>query len=212
MIYLEETIKLTPASPESLDNFVQFARERLVPVCPRLGARLVAAWFSHAELFAQVTQIFEFDDMDALKNFRRKSSQDPAWGEYLSALEELAPERRSRLLEPVVPADILHQAIEESRQKPIGTYFLAVLEVAGDNMAAFIAGLQNGVKTYPIIASWRPVAFKRNQIIDLWKGPAPQAPYQPADERNRQFFRNLRPMAPHEYLIPIVTLPYSPLL
>ena len=213
MIYLEETLKLTPASPESLDNFSEFARERLVPICPTLGARLVAAWFSHVELFAQVTQVFEFDDMTALKSFRIKSSQNTAWGEYTSRLEELAPERRSRLLEPIatVPPEILHRAIRESQQKPLGAYFQAVLEVAADNMAAFTEGLKEGVKNYPIIASWRPVAFKRNQVIDLWKGPIPQSAYQPADERSKLFFRNLRPIAPHEYLIPLVALPYSPL-
>jgi hypothetical protein len=213
VIYLEETLKLTPASPESLDNFVEFAQERFVPVCPRLGARLVAAWFSHVELFAQVTQVLEFDDMEALEKFRSRASQDPAWGEYASRLEELAPDRRSRLLEPLgpVPPEILHQAIKESQQNPLGAYFLAVLEVAADNMATFMAGLKEGIKNYPIIASWRPVAFKRNQVIDVWKGPVPQSAYQPADDWSKQFFRNLRPIAPHEYLIPVFTLPYSPL-
>jgi hypothetical protein len=213
VIYLEETFKLSPASPESLDNFAEFAQERFVPVCPRVGTRLVAAWYSHVELFAQVTQVLEFDDMAALKSFRTKTSQDPAWGEYTSRLEEIAPERRSRLLEPLesVPPEILHQAIKESRQKPLGAYFLAVLEVAADNMATFTAGLKEGIKNYPIIASWRPVAFKRNQVIDVWKGPIPQAAYQPANDQSRQFFRNLRPIAPHEYLIPVFTLPYSPL-
>jgi len=211
MIYLEEKLSLSPASPEALDGFVEFAGQRLVPVCPKLGARLVAAWFSHAELFAQVTHILEFDGIDELKDFRRKASHDSDWGEYAARLEELAPERHARLLEPAVPPDILHRAIDESRQKPLGTYFLAVLEVAADNMAAFLAGLQEGVKTYPIIASWRPLAFRRNQIIDLWKGPVPQAGYQPADDRSKEFFRNLRPRAPHEYLVPVFTLPYSPL-
>ncbi|MDP2919156.1 MAG: NIPSNAP family protein [Dehalococcoidia bacterium] len=213
MIYLEETFKLSPASPESLDNFVEFTQERFVPLCPRLGARLVAGWYSHVELFAQVTQVLEFDDMGALKSFRTKTSQERAWGEYTSRLEEIAPERRSRLLEPLesVPPDILHQAIKESQQKPLGAYFLAVLEVAADNMATFMAGLKQGIKNYPIIASWRPIAFKRNQVIDVWKGPIPQAAYQPANDQSRQFFRNLRPIAPHEYLIPVYTLPYSPL-
>ncbi len=213
MIYLEETLKLMPASPESLDNYVEFAGERLVPLCPRLGARLVAAWFSHTELFAQVTQVFEFDNIEALKIFRINSSRDTGWGEYISRLEELAPERRTRLLEPLetVPPEILHRAIEDSRHKPLGAYFLAVLEVAADNMAAFSAALKEGIKNYPIIASWRPVAFKRNQVIDVWKGPVPLTAYQPADERSRQFFRNLRPVAPHEYLVPVFTLPYSPL-
>ncbi len=213
MIYLEETLKLSPASPESLDNFVTFSQQRFIPIYPRLGTRLVAAWYSHVELFAQVTQIFEFDDMAALKNFRSNTSQSTAWGEYASRLEELAPERRYRLLEPLetVPPHILHQAINESQQKPLGAYFLAVLEVAGDNMASFTAGFTESIKTLPIIASWRPMAFKRNQVIDLWKGPISDTSYKPASDWSKQFFHNLRLVAPHEYLIPVFTLPYSPL-
>ena len=57
MIYLEETFSLSPACPETLDSFVEFARESFVPVAQRLGARLVAAWFSNVELFSQATQI-----------------------------------------------------------------------------------------------------------------------------------------------------------
>jgi len=65
----------------------------LVPICNRLGTRIVAAWFSNVEWFSQVTQVFEFNDMDALKEFRRKSSQDKEWGEYMARLESFAPER-----------------------------------------------------------------------------------------------------------------------
>jgi len=212
VIYLEETFRLSPASPESLDNFVKFSQEQFVPMCPDLGVRLVAAWCSHVEFFAQVTQVLEFDDTSALKAFRTRASQNTAWGNYASHLEEIAPERYSRLLEPIetVPPETLHKAIEESQLTPLGTYFLAVLEVAADNMAAFIAGFENSIKMLPIIASWRPVAFKRNQITDLWKGSIPMT-YQPADDWSKQFFQPLRMVAPHEYLIPVFTLPYSPL-
>ena len=137
MIYLEETFNLKHASPEALDTFIEFAQKHLVPVCPGLGARLVAAWSSSEEWFNQVKQVLEFDDMEALKAFRIKSSQNKAWGEYLAVLEELAPVRRSRLLEPLgpVPAEILHQTITESQESANQMYLLAILEVDTDQMS-----------------------------------------------------------------------------
>ena len=74
MIYLEETFNLKGASWEALDDFIAFAKETLVPACPEVGARPVAAaWSSSEEWFCQVKQVLEFDDMQALKAFRIKS-------------------------------------------------------------------------------------------------------------------------------------------
>jgi hypothetical protein len=211
MIYLEETISLSPASPETLDSFVKFAQAQFVPVSRRLGARLVAAWTSNAELYAQVTHVVEFDDIEALKAFRVKSSQNADWGKYMAGLEEFAPQRRTRLLEPLgpVPPETLHTAIADSQKTPLQAYFLAILEVS--NMPAFVAELKERSKVLPIAASWRPVVFNRNQVIDLWKGPVRQSSYEPATEPSKEFFRMLRPIAPHEYVVPVFTLPYSPL-
>ena len=43
MIYLEETLNLLPATPETLDIFVELAQDRLVPLFKRFESRLVAA-------------------------------------------------------------------------------------------------------------------------------------------------------------------------
>lgn len=213
MIYLEETLNLAPASPETLDTFVGFAQERLVPAYQHLGARLVAAWYTNVELFSQVMQVLEFDSLGAFEAFRIKASQDSAWGECEARLEEIAPERRSRLLEPLgpVPPETLHEAIAQSQQSPLGAYSLAILEVAPGKMSQFITALEAAAMTYPIVASWRPVVGKQNEVIDIWKGTLGQALYQPASENTRQFFRGLRELAPRERLIPVFTLPYSPL-
>jgi len=214
MIYLEETLNLAPASPETLDIFIELAQERLVPACQRLGTNVVAAWYSNVEWFSQVTQVLEFDNLAAFEAFRSRARQDPAWGEYEVRLEELAPERRSRLLEPLgpVPPETLHEAAAQSQQSPLGAYFLAVLEVAPGKMAQFIAGLEASANTLPIIASWRPIVGKQNEVIDVWKGSMPQSGYQPADDSSKQFFRGLRELAPRERIIPVIPLPYSPLL
>jgi len=216
MIYLEETLNITPASPDIRDSFINVAQELLIPACKRLGARLVSAWNSNYEWVMQITQIFEFDDIDNLKNFRIKASQDKNWGEYTAQLEIFAPERRSRLLEPIgaIPPETLHKAIEESQKSPLKVYSLAILEVNPNKMSEFIAGVKAGSQVFPIIASWRPIAGSPNQVIDLWKGDVlwstESMAYQPF-RKDQQWVRQLREQAPKERILPIYTLPYSPL-
>jgi hypothetical protein len=213
MIYLEETLNLAHASFEALDNYIEFAQKQLVPVCPEVGARLVAAWSSSEEWFCQVQQVLEFDDMDALKAFRVNASQNKAWGEYAAGLEEHAPVRRTRLLEPIgsVPPEVLHQAITESKDTPNYAYLHAILEVGMDKMAEFKAGLAEGYMNLPIVAGWRPVSGSPNEVIDVWKSPEPTKAYEPADELRREFLRNVRLVAPKERLVRMLALPYSPL-
>ena len=216
MIYLEETLNITPASPDIRDSFIKIAQELLVPACNRLGARLVIAWSGNYEWVMQITQIFEFDDIEALKNFRIKTSQDREWGEYSAQLEIFAPERRTRLLEPIgaIPPETLHKAIEESQKSPLKVYSLAILEVNPNKMSEFIAGVKAGSQVFPIIASWRPIAGSPNQVIDLWKGDVlwstESMAYQPF-RKDQQWVRQLREQAPKERILPIYTLPYSPL-
>lgn len=213
MIYLEEILNLVPASPETLDTFVAFAQEKFVPVCQRLGCRLVIAWYNDLEWFCQVRQVLEFDDLEALKAFRKRASQDKAWGEYAAWLEEIAPVRSSRLLEPLAPIwpEILQQAVAESQETPVGTYSLAILDVAPNQWNEFVAGLSQPPANFPIISSWRPVSGSPNEVIDVWKGGMRLTAYEPADDNMREFFRNLRVRAPKERLIPVFTLPYSQL-
>lgn len=213
MIYLEETLNLVPASPETLDTFAEMAQRTFVPLFHRLGCRLVIAWSNDLEWFCQVKHILEFDDLGALQSFRRKASQDAGWGEYAATLEQVAPVRSSRLLEPLAPIwpDVLHEAAAESRTKPLRTYTLAVLEVAPNQWNDFVAGLSQRPVNYPIISSWRPVAGSPNEVIDVWKGGLRLTGYEPANDGSREFFRNLRPRAPKERLQPVFTLPYSEL-
>jgi len=213
MIYLEETFNLKQASWEALDNFIDFSRQYLVPLCPKLGAKLIAAWSSDEEWFCQVKQVMAFEDMDALKSFRISCSQSKAWGEYAAGLEEHAPVRRSRLLKPLegVP-QFIDETIAESAKSPNHGYLHAILEVDTGKMETFRTGLASRPKESPIIACWQPVSGSPNEVIDIWKSPAaPKTAYEPATEEMRQFFRMVRDMAPKERAIRMVSLPYSPL-
>ena len=216
MIYLEQTLNIIPASPDVRDEYIKVAQELLVPACKRLGARLVTAWNGNYEWVMQTTQIFEFDDIEALKTFRINASQDKEWGEYMAQLEVFAPERRTRLLEPIgaVPPEILHKAIEESQKTPLKVYSMAILEVNPGKMPDFIAGVAAGYKVFPIIASWRPIAGSPNEVIDLWKGDilfsAERMAYSPYTP-DQQWVRQLRINASKERIVPLYALPYSPL-
>lgn len=213
MIYLEETLNLEHASPEALDAYIEFAQRLLVPVCPEVGARLIAAWTSNEEWFCQVKQVMEFADLDALKAFRVRSSQNSGWGAYAAGLEDHAPVRRSRLLEPLdgVPQR-LDRAIDESREHPVNGYLHAILEVAPGMMGEFRSALSATPQTSPIIATWRPIGGSPNEIIDVWKSPQPPAAaYASAEESARQFFKRVRELAPRERAVRMVSLPYSPL-
>ncbi|MFX1455428.1 MAG: NIPSNAP family protein [Promethearchaeota archaeon] len=212
-IYLQETLNLTPATPERLDSLVEISQKLLIPACERLGVRLVVAWFSTYEWYYQVTHVFEFNDIDALKEFRINASQDREWGEYTAELENFAPERRSRLLEPIgaIPPEILHKAIEESQETPQKVYSFANLDVNPNKMIEFVDFVNDLSKNAPIIASWRPIAGKPNEVNDLWKGSLIPQDYQPAVEGSKSWFKRLRELAPKERLVIIFPLPYSQL-
>jgi hypothetical protein len=177
-----------------------------------LGARLAAAWYSDIESFCQVTQLLEFDDLAALGAFREKARQDEGWAECEKRLEEMAPERWQRLLEPfAIPPETLKQASAQSQELPLNIYTIAVMEVAPGRMAPLKQGLAAAAKTLPLVANWRAITGKQNEVIDLWKGAMRQSGYQPSDEGTKQFFRGVRTLAPRERLYPVFPLPYSPL-
>ena len=221
MLYLEEKFNLIPASPVTLEEFVNFAqKQEFAAVCESLGARLIAGWFTNTEWYSQITQIMEFDDMEALKAFRMKASQSSAWGEYMARLEDFAPERRSRLLEPLGPVDpkVLHKAIKRSQRRPFKVYLLATLEVAPNKMPEFITGLEEASMLLPIIASWRPIGGSPNEVIDLWRSNNSlnildefSKGYEPPNEFSKQFFTRLRQLAPKEHAELVFTLPYAQL-
>ena len=213
MIYLKETFDLAPASPETRDTFIAFAETDLLPAYEKLGARLVGAFFSHAEWYGQVTQVLEFDSLAGFEVSRAAAGADAAWSECERRLEQLAPRRSAQLLEPLgpIPPETLANAIRESAAKPLDAYSLAMLEVAPGKMADFVATLDAVKQMFPIVASWRAVAGNPNEVLDLWKGALGQEPYSPADERSEAFFRPLREMAPRERLVNLYCLPYSPL-
>ncbi|MHA2181234.1 MAG: hypothetical protein ACXAAH_07405, partial [Promethearchaeota archaeon] len=124
-----------------------------------------------------------------------------------------APERRTRLLEPIgaIPPDTLDKAIEESQKIPLDVYSFATLEVTPNKMTEFVEFVKNLSINAPVIASWRPIAGNPNEVNDLWKGSLIPKKYEPAVEGLKEWFRKLRELAPKERLVLIFPLPYSQL-
>ena len=212
MIYLKETFNLTPASPETRDHFIEFAQSDLMPAYRRLGARLVAAWFSHTEWYGQITQVLAFDSLSGFEAFSTRGRADAGWQRCLQRVEQFAPQRRGQLLEPLGPIapDALDEAIRESQQTPLNSYTFAVL---GGRCR------QDGWVHRQLDRAPRPLSHRRlvarrrgqPQRSDRpLEGALGQEPYQAANERMKAFCP-LREMAPCERLVNLYSVPYSPL-
>lgn len=196
-----------------MDKFILLAEKELIPLYKQLGIRFIAAWCCHAEWYGQITQITEFDDMEALKKFRMDVNQNAAWGRFTAQSEQLAPERFTRLLEPLgsISTEVLHKAISESKTNPGGVYSLAVLHANPYTIKEFIASFEQGLKMFPILASWKVTGGDPNEVIDLWKMNLLPEKYEPFNQAMKPFFDTLRIHAPKERLFTIYPLPYSPL-
>lgn len=203
---------LEPASPETLDTFVALAQEKLLPL-ERMGFRLAAAWYNDIESFCTVIQVLEFENMAAFGGFRARTEQAEPWLEYQARLEELAPNRRSRLMEPLgsITPERLHDAWKETAEKPVGAYTLAIMDIAPGKMESLKAAMSASAATMPMVAQWKTIVGRQNEVTDVWKGPMRLDGYKPSNEGANRFWRAVRQNAPRERLIPVFPLPYSPL-
>jgi hypothetical protein len=178
----------------------------------RLGIKLVGAWYSDADAFCQVSHVFEFGSLAALEASQSKAAADAGWVGCQAQIDGMIFARRTRLLEPfALPPEALQKGIDESREKPLGVYTLATLEVEPGKMPQLRAAMEAAVKGLPMVANWRSFVGNPNEVIDVWKGGVRQGEYRPSSEGMNAFFRGLRQIAPRERLRPVFTLPYSPL-
>jgi hypothetical protein len=213
MIYQREFLTLLPATPRSHDQLIALMQETLLPACTRLGARLVGAFVTHSENWGQVVHLFEHDDLTSFDRFRLSARSDKEYCSAREALDALAPEQRSELLEPLGPVApaALHAAIEQARDKPAGAYTFAELELAPGKAQQFEQVLHAVKERFPIVAALRGIAGNPRRVSDLWKGALAQGGYQPATEQAMAFFGPLRELAPRERVVHLYPLPYSPL-
>jgi hypothetical protein len=213
MIYEREFLTVLPATPASHDKLVALMQQRLLPLYAELGARLVAAFLSHAENWGQVIHLIEHDDLAAFGAFRQRSASHTEYQSAREALTELAPAQRTELLEPLgpIPHEDLHAAIAASASQPVGKYSFAELELAPGKSTEFKAVLAAVRGQFPIVSALRGVAGNPRMVYDLWKGALAQDGYQAATPQRMAFFEPLRKLAPFEKLVHLYPLPYSPL-
>ena len=213
MIYLKESLNIDPASPATRDRVVDIMNKYVLPANERLGARLVGGFFAHEDWFTQIIHVTEFDSLSALDAYRQAASTDGDANEGAAQLANLAPERRSELLEPLGPVavDALHAAIAASADEPVGTYTFAILDVTEGRMDEFKSLLAGAAARLPIVAALNDVVGNPNRVIDLWKGDTGRPGYKPNDPGQEAFFGPLRQIAPREKMMRLHPLPYSPL-
>ena len=101
----------------------------------------------------------------------------------------------------------------DAEGQPQGVYTAAHLKVASGRMPDFEKLLGGAAGSFPILASWRPVAGDPDLVVDLWKGDVERSvvPYAPADDAANAFMDPLREVAPNERIVRYFPLPYSPL-
>jgi hypothetical protein len=211
MIYLKESFDLHPASPSQRDRFVEATQQQLMPASASEGARLVAGFFAHEEWFSQIIHLSEFSDLAAFDAWRAAARSDSKLGKASRALAGFARDRREELLEPLgpVPVTALSEAIESCREKPVGVYTFAILEVDPGKMEAFESLLGGAAASLPIIAALRDLAGNPNRILDLWKGDMGKGGYAPTSPSQDAFFEPLRKIAPRERMMRLHPMPYS---
>jgi hypothetical protein len=213
MIYEREYLTVLPATPAGHDALIALMQEQLLPLYGVLGARLVAAFLSHAENWGQVIHLIEHDDLASFAAFRQRAAANADYQKAREAPAELAPVQRTELLEPVgpIPVEDLHAAIAASASQAVGKYSFAELELAPGKAAEFKAVLGAVRGQLPIVAALRGVAGNPRMVYDLWKGALAQDGYQAATPQRMAFFEPLRKLAPLEKLVHLYPLPYSPL-
>lgn len=213
MIYEREFLTVLPATPASHDKLIALMQEQLLPLYDALGARLVAAFLSHAENWGQVVHVIEHDSLAAFEAFRQRAATSDEYRSARDALAELAPVQRTELLEPLgpIPHADLHAAIAASASQPVGKYSFAELELAPGKSDEFKAVLAAVRGQFPIVAALRGIAGNPRMVYDLWKGALAQDGYQAATPQRTAFFEPLRKLAPLEKLVHVYPLPYSPL-
>jgi NIPSNAP len=67
-------MRIYRAVPASLPAFRQFFQERLLPVQPRYGARLIGRWETEDD---RVVAIWEYDDRESYEQIQAAVSRDP---------------------------------------------------------------------------------------------------------------------------------------
>ncbi|WP_022664426.1 hypothetical protein [Desulfospira joergensenii] len=219
MFYLEETLTPIIAMPKTIEAFIRFAEEKMVPLYEANGATLMASWYCNSKTLFQITQTWELNSFDVFTNFFSWAKNGTDWQTLNRELRTLMPQRQIRLLETANDffSNAFHTAIYESRTQPIKTYTKAVLQMNTELMEGFISRQEEGIRSgLPMISFMCSVTGKSNEVIDIWKGNLQEPGYQKQEfydtvGMTEDWWHWIRANGPQERMVPVFTLPYSPL-
>ena len=220
MIYLIETLKLKTATSRQLEALIALAKDQIIPLYQKHGARLMAAWFCNAVTLFQVTHVVELEHPESYWKLSRSPFESGEGDVLESELNSIAPERCRQLFEAPGPVfsksfgDAVRESqISDSNQK----YSVAVLEVVHDQMAGLFKRNEEAIAIgMPLVTTLKSITGRQNQVINIWKGDFNAPGYQPPEYFDSIGFTEdwwnwIRSVAPQEQLLTVAMLPYSPL-
>ena len=219
MIYLYETMQLSNATPVHLEQWIQFAREHLLPWYTKHGGRIMAAWICNAETLFQITQLVEFNDQVKAMAFLANSAEDDVTINCNVTMNNIAPLRERQIFTSPSPAfsESLHRAILECSQEENSKFSIAQLETVYDQLAGLIQRNEGAIAAgMPLVTTLVSATGGQNRVINIWKTDFNEPGYQPPEFYEAIGFGEdwwtwIRSVAPQERLWTVSMLPYSPL-
>ena len=219
MFYLIEKLDLQVATAKNLDRFIEVESHQVLPVYEQYNAKLMASWICSAETLMQITNIFEFDSFEAVRNIYDAINDDHSHQDVFQLSHSLISQMDWQIFCSCGQkfSEAFHQAVQTSQSAPLKTYTLATLELNRNKMPLLVPKQEAAIDIgMPLIAFMKSVTGRHDQIIDIWKGDLQAAGYQTqayyeSIGMSEEWWNWIRDIAPKEKMVRVSVLPYSPL-
>lgn len=219
MIYLYETMQLDSATPSHMKQWIEYAREWILPLYTNYNGRLMAAWMCNAQTLFEITQIVEFEDPEKAMALLTKPNKTNSKIDELATMNKIVPIRDRQIYASPNPvfSDAFQQAVQGSSMREKNKFTIAQLEGVHNKLAGLIQRNEGAIASgMPLITTLISITGRQNRVLNIWKGDLNEPGYQPPDFYEAIGFGEdwwtwIRSVAPQEKLHTVSMLPYSPL-